>query len=486
MNTGFVAPGQIRASDANAQSSPHVPSRRIRNKRLQLPRGTNIEGPVGPEVGFALIVGAARSGTTLLRLLLDSHPEIAVPAEAGVPSLIAHLAQVWWTIGAWRAGAGVSSAREASATGLADEPPNSPAMPARFGSGAELPPHVRSAIRSAAAAPMLDYCMRSGTKLYCDKSLDSVHHLALVKTLFPDLRCVMLFRHVMDVVASGLEASPWGFEAYGYLPFVQRTPDNFVVALVNYWLSHVDAALAWEKTNPDSCHRVRYEDLVTAPKSTLSPLLCFLGVESDAQLLDSAFMAPHEPTGPGDHKVIWTAGVHSSSMGRGKRVPVSMIPSELLEAVNTKLVLLGYDELTAAWNSEPRLTGSPASASMEERLTELMGAVRAGLDGGHREVGSFAIVAEDHDELRWVVDPQKGVAERGDGDVDSAFIGRAEDLAALVAEDENVGVLLRTGRVRHIVGQHVSTAEATALVVGVLSVLRAGQTRRRADGNPER
>jgi hypothetical protein len=32
---------------------------------------------------LAVIVGAARSGTTLLRLILDSHPEIGCPPEAG-------------------------------------------------------------------------------------------------------------------------------------------------------------------------------------------------------------------------------------------------------------------------------------------------------------------------------------------------------------------------------------------------------------------
>src|SRR5438034_456487 len=34
------------------------------------------------------IVGAARSGTTLLRLMLDSHPELAIPAEARFIHLI--------------------------------------------------------------------------------------------------------------------------------------------------------------------------------------------------------------------------------------------------------------------------------------------------------------------------------------------------------------------------------------------------------------
>ncbi len=51
----------------------------------------------------------------------------------------------------------------------------------------------------------------------------------------------------MDTVASGIEASPWGFQAYGYAPYVQASPHNSVAALANYWLAHVTAAIEWEE-----------------------------------------------------------------------------------------------------------------------------------------------------------------------------------------------------------------------------------------------
>ena len=53
--------------------------------RLPVPRRRNRTG--GPPVPF--IVGVTRSGTTLLRLMLDAHPEMAIPPETHfVPALI--------------------------------------------------------------------------------------------------------------------------------------------------------------------------------------------------------------------------------------------------------------------------------------------------------------------------------------------------------------------------------------------------------------
>ncbi|MGB5401439.1 MAG: sulfotransferase, partial [Thermoanaerobaculia bacterium] len=41
------------------------------------------------EPPFPFIVGVARSGTTLLRLMLDSHPQLAIPPETHfLPSVL--------------------------------------------------------------------------------------------------------------------------------------------------------------------------------------------------------------------------------------------------------------------------------------------------------------------------------------------------------------------------------------------------------------
>src|SRR6185437_1179652 len=46
-----------------------------------------------PDPVFVLCMG--RSGSTLLRFLLDAHPELACPPETSLPALCGQLAVVW-------------------------------------------------------------------------------------------------------------------------------------------------------------------------------------------------------------------------------------------------------------------------------------------------------------------------------------------------------------------------------------------------------
>jgi protein-tyrosine sulfotransferase len=406
----------------------------------------------GRELG--LIVGAARSGTTLLRLILDAHPEIGCPAEAGLPGLMSHMARVWATIDAdirddangrdpgERMREGPGAAEVAGEVAAAQQVGGGP--PGVFG---DLPSEARAWIRAAVLDAVERYCGRDGKRLYVDKSLDSVHHLALVTELFPGVRHVLVFRHVMDAVASGIEASPWGFHAYGYAPYVQTSPGNTVAALAGYWLDHVERALRWEKEYPEACHRVRYEDLVLDPREMVGGVLRFLGVEEDLSVLRGAFDRGRT-RGPGDYKVEHTSRVHTASMGRGKRVPVTMLPPPLLKALNEKLDLLGYEPLDRSWNARER----PVDVDDDlwsRQLRDLMGRVR--INDADPAIGSFAVVAEDHRALRWVVETEAGTVTRGDGEVEGVLTGTAEDLVLMVNGDENLGVLVRSGRIRYLV-----------------------------------
>lgn len=407
------------------------------------------------EFKVALVVGGARSGTTLLRALLDAHPEIGCPAEAGVPALLAHMARVWLTIFADAIpevpvvdpGA-ADDARPNFGSVLPSPPGAGPADDGAVVRLSELPDAALSWIRESAASVMNGYLESRGKRVYVDKSLDSGSYLHVARQVFPEVKCILVFRHVMDTIASGLEASPWGFQAYGYQPYVQMTPGNFVAALAKYWLDHVAEQLEWEKQFPDSCMRVRYEDLVAESAQVLTDLQRFLGVRTDLAVVDRAFRTDLAP-GPGDYKIEYTDNIHAASVGHGKRVPMDLLPPLLLESVNSSLITLGYPMLDHSWNSQERGICSSLDTVWSRRLVELMGQAPI-LDAATQEF-SFAVVAEDHPALRWVVDLATLCMREGDGEVDAVVTGTAEDLVLMVTGQENLGVLLRSGRIRHVI-----------------------------------
>jgi hypothetical protein len=340
------------------------------------------------------------------------------------------------------------------------------------GSVPDIPVPAREWIRYAALTAMNRYCDRADKRLYVDKSLDSVHHLELVRRLFPEVRCLLAFRHVMDTIASGIEASPWGFQAYGYGPYVQTSPGNTVAALARYWLDHVSGALAWEQKHPDICTRVRYEDVVANPEANIKRVQKFLGVREDLTVLRRAF--DREPArGPGDYKVVHTSAVHAGSVGHGKRVPIGMLPPPLLTAINEKLEILGYPPLDRSWNAAERPVDLTSDNVWSQRLQAVMSRARDPI--GVPEVGPFALVAEDHVALRWVIDPEGGVITQGDGEVESVLTGTTEDLYLMLADEENLGVLVRSGRIRHVVADDVDATPRDVVreLESVVSALRS-------------
>ena len=315
----------------------------------------------------------------------------------------------------------------------------------------ELSDAAKASIRSAVLVQMRHACRRDAAKIYCDKSLDSVHHLALVDAIFPRARYLVVFRHMMDMIASGLEASPWGFNGFGFGPFVQSSPGNLVAALANYWLVHVEKALHWEAEHRERCHRIRYEELARDPARVMEGVFSFLGVDIDLTVLDiGGPVRRPAPMGPGgDYKAPYNRAVHTQSVGRGKRVPVAMLPESLLEAANEKLQAIGYGPIDPSWNITPReeWAAAPDAALSGAGLFGLMTRARrnAEVPRGGRTV-SVAVVPDDVPAARWVVDLGTGEVrtETGEVAVDVVVSGTARNLELALAGKANLGQSLHT------------------------------------------
>jgi hypothetical protein len=268
-----------------------------------------------------------RSGSTLLRFLLDAHPDLACPPETNLPGLCGQLATVWSLI----EGAPLNLQR-------GDEPPH-------------VPDSAIAGVRHTMDRMVGSYLARRGKKRYCDKSLGTARFADLLTRVYPEARFLCLYRHPMDVIASGLEACPWGLNGYGFDPYIADTPGNSIMALARFWADSATTSLAAEEKFPELCYRVYYEDIATDPENVASGIFEFLDAAPAAGVSASCFSSERERFGPGDHKIWFTSKISDSSVGRGWSIPSAMIAPPVLAVINELCGKLGYLPIDESWGT---------------------------------------------------------------------------------------------------------------------------------------
>jgi hypothetical protein len=318
------------------------------------PREATCESPV-------FVLTSSRSGSTLLRFILDSHPEFACPPETTVASACASLLRSWAILeDAGSEGRPLNEVGEVPSAGIA-------------------------VVQSAIDGLFSSYLARRGKQRWCDKSLDSHMFAGLLAQAYPQAKFICLYRHCMDVIASGIEACPWGLHRFGFDPFVAQYSGNSVAAVGAYWNSCAQSILTFEEEHAESCHRIRYEDLVTAPEQTVSAMFDFLGAAPAPGITRDCFSMPHESNGPGDEKIWFTDEVTPAALGRGVRIPVGALPPPLLQEINGALTKLDYRPIGPEWNEvtgpfDPRggAEAIPARATTSSPMgAEVASALRA-------------------------------------------------------------------------------------------------------------
>ncbi|HEY7876361.1 MAG TPA: sulfotransferase [Actinomycetota bacterium] len=204
------------------------------------------------------IVGSARSGTTLLRLMLNAHPEVAVPPESRF------VTELW------------GNSPEVDVTAFLD------ALGAhnRF-TAWELPiEDVRRALggRSAVAyADAIDaayraYAAARGKRRWGDKTPRYVEHIPFLARLFPDARFVHLVRDGRNVALS-----------YADVPFGPKT----LAKAAELWARRVTRGMTDGRALGSGRYlEMRYEDLVGDIEARAKALCEFLDLPFDAGMLD--------------------------------------------------------------------------------------------------------------------------------------------------------------------------------------------------------
>jgi hypothetical protein len=421
--------------------------------------GNGNGGTHGDDPVFVLCI--ARSGSTLLRLVLDTHPDLACPPETNMPALCSQLAVVWSLI----EGAPLSLQR-------GDAPP-------------AVPDAAIAGIRTTMDLMTAPYLARRGKNLYCDKSLGTAVYVDLLKRIYPKARFICLYRHPMDMISSGLEACPWGLKGYGFDPYIAESPGNSVMALARYWLDGASAIAAVEEKHPGSCHRVRYEELVASPERVAAGIFDFIGVQPAPGIGEAVFEGEHERFGPADHKIWYTSAISQGSVGRGDALPIGLIPPPVLESMNGLLDRLGYVQVDGSWGTAD-MPGSLLVRDDEDQGQDALdqGAPLSGtdvlaarLDAGLARLGAgltarweaqledtFSVVIREPHSTPWIltVDLSAGtvtVGERAAADADGSnedgpeedwsIVGTSEAWLRLLDDDLNMSTALRRNELRY-------------------------------------
>ncbi|NEQ98521.1 MAG: hypothetical protein F6K30_17675 [Cyanothece sp. SIO2G6] len=265
------------------------------------------------------ILSCNRSGSSLLRYIVDTHPDIASPAELNLGDVCEkNYYLVAQTLG------------EALYMVEPDKE--------------EL---VLAEVRRLVLSVMDRYVDAKGKKMWCEKSPHNLQHLHLIKAIFPGARFICLHRHAMDVVHSCLESSRLSLMPE-QLNYVCRNSGSILGAMVQNWIEKTQRLLEFEAKNPTQCFRITYESYVLHPYRTLKPMFEFLGVDWDAKLLDSVFAVQHD-LGPEDPKVAYSNSIRKDLIGKGAHIDSHHIPTPLLEKMNTLLTELGYTLVDDNW-----------------------------------------------------------------------------------------------------------------------------------------
>lgn len=208
----------------------------------------------------SFIVGAPRSGTTLLRLMLDAHSQLAIPPETGFLTAVARPA--------WRCAFGRSASRlHACLTGAVTWP-DYHLDPEDFRrSLARLEPYtLAGGVRAFYAL----YAARFGKARWGDKTPGYGPYLGRIERLLPEARFVHIIRDGRDCA---LSLRPLWF-----------APSRELDHLARDWSAHVRATRA---AGQGVAHyvEVRYEQLVSDPDATLRSLCAFLDLPFEPGML---------------------------------------------------------------------------------------------------------------------------------------------------------------------------------------------------------
>jgi hypothetical protein len=212
-----------------------------------------------------VLLGVSRSGTTLLRVILDRSPGLAIPDESFFVPLLSrrHRGRV-------------------DAAAFLDDVRRIPAVAGWGLAPDEVAPRLRDGmpVGEAVAAIYEAYAEREGKPRWGDKTPMYMRHLRLLERLFPAAQYVHLVRDGRDAATSFLRMPE------GTYTRTWAHPET-AAAFACLWRIEVEAASALgRRVGAKRYHETRYEDLVADPERVVRAICDFAGLPFTQAMLE--------------------------------------------------------------------------------------------------------------------------------------------------------------------------------------------------------
>jgi protein-tyrosine sulfotransferase len=380
-------------------------------------------GGGGGDVQPIFILSCNRAGSTLLRFILDTHPDIYCPPEL-------FLGQAAHSLAIFLCGLeGRSSYFEAEGKIYVTDA-------------------IAETLRAVISDRLSAHTARRGKRLWCEKTPQNVHHLKLLDILFPRAKHICLHRHCLDVVASALRMA-------GRISAIQRSiyrnSGHVLTGTIRWWCETTRALLDLERTQPSRCFRLRYEDLVEKPGQVLAPLFSFLEVPWEEKVLETVFSTQHD-YGYEDPTIRFTDSIHSGSVGNGSSLSLEGVPADVIASMRQLLLELGYPEVNrrSVEAPKPGLAAERPFSTSWFFETFLPGRIDALPELAARIDHSFRFAVDGPDGGSWLVDlrPAGSRVQRTNGSAQSTIMISASDLADISRGALNSSKAFLEGRLK--------------------------------------
>jgi protein-tyrosine sulfotransferase len=272
-----------------------------------------------PSYEGIVVLGVPRSGTTLMRRLLNAHPNICCPPETNLLRSCARFLHE----------EGISNGLSVGVlSGLAYSGFNEEDVVIR--------------LREFAFGFLRESAAQAEKARWAEKTAFDVFYVDAIRQFLGDsCRFICILRNGFDVVCSLKELSDIQdrhlMEVHAYV----RRYSSPYEAFAHAWVDCTQAMIHFAEERPDLCLTVRYEDLLANAEERLQEIFDFLGETADTRSVLGRAMTGGADIGLGDWKTYDKSTLDRSSVGRGRSLPEDVV-ARLAPIMNSTLALAGY------------------------------------------------------------------------------------------------------------------------------------------------